>query len=212
MWMLLALVPAAACAEVPAVQKLSHYPGAVGKPIEQKVVPGSKEVLDRALQSNLDYGQDVRPEPASPEHPLVPKVRAALRALPPAIQKLASQYVTAIYLVEDDWGTATTEGVQDDTGQWKYSYIVLNLTALTRTANAWAEWKENSAFKPDPKYRLKMTIEPAEGDTEQNAIRFIVLHELGHAIGLGAGVHGFWDDDTLSPLTRNSPYLKNSWE
>jgi hypothetical protein len=191
---------------------VSYYSGGLGKPIEQKVLPGTKEVLDRALQTNLDYGQDIRPEAASPDHPLVPKVRAMLRGLPPAIHRLASQYVMAVYLVEEDWGTATTEGVQDHAGRWRYSYITLNLTALTRTANAWTEWKENSTFRPDPRFRLKMIIEPPEGDTEENAIRFIFLHELGHALGLGLGVHAFWDDEGLPPLTRDSAFLKLSWQ
>lgn len=201
----------ATAGEAPPVQRVSYYPGAIGKPIEQKVLPGTKEVLDRALQTNLDYGQDVRPEAAAPDHPLAPKVRAVLRGLPPAIHRLASQYVMAVYLVEEDWGTATTEGVQDESGRWRYSYITLNLTALTRTANAWTEWKENSAFRQDPRFRLRMTIEPPEGDTEENAIRFILLHELGHVLGLGRGVHAFWDDEGLPPLTRDSAFLKLSW-
>jgi hypothetical protein len=198
--------------EVPPVQRQSYYPGAIGKSIDDKVALGNADVQNRALQSNLEYGQDIRPEAASPENPLVPKVRAALRGLPPAIHKLASQYVMAVYLLEDDWGTATTEGVQDEQGRWKYSYVTLNLTALNRTANAWTEWKENSAFRPDAKYRLSMTIEPAEGDTEENAIRFIILHELGHVLGLGLGVHGFWDEEGLPPATRESPFLKISWQ
>jgi hypothetical protein len=213
--LLLAPTPPAAAApegEVPAVQKLSSYPGARGKAIEDKVAPATAAVLERALKSNLEYGQDVRPEAAPPDHELTPKVRAALKSLPPAIHKLASQYVTSVFLVEDDFGTATTEGVQDEQGRWLQCYIVLNLTALTRTANAWSEWKENSAFRADPKFRLKMTIEAAAGDTQENAIRFILIHELGHVIGLGLGVHAFWDLEGLPPATRDSPFLKVSWQ
>ncbi len=210
--LLLAGAPLFARGDVPPVQRQSYYPGAIGKSIDEKVAPGNADVRERALQSNLEYGQDVRPEAASPENPLTPKVRAALRNLPPAIHKLASQYVLAVYLLEDDWGTATTEGVQDDQGRWKYSYVTLNLTALTRTANAWTAWKENSAFRPDPKFQLHMAIEAPDGDTEENAIRFIFLHELGHVLGLGLGVHGFWDDEGLPALTRDSPFLKISWQ
>ena len=205
--------PAAALpkGEVPEVQKAGYFPGARGRAVEDKVMPAPPAILDRALQSNLEYGQDVRPVAASASHELAPKVRAALKSLPPAIHKLASRYVMAVYLVEEDFGTATTEGVQDEQGRWLESYIVLNLTALTRKANAWSEWKENSAFRTDPRYRLKMTIEDEAGDTQENAIRFILIHELGHVIGLGIGIHGFWDLDDMPAVTRDSPFLKISW-
>jgi hypothetical protein len=197
---------------VPAVQKISFYPGALNKPIEDKVTVGGTEVLDRALKSNLEYGQDIRPVNAAADHPLLPKVRAILRGLPPEIHKLASRYVAAIYLLEEDWGTGTTEGVQDEQGQWRYAYITLNLTALTRKANDWATWKENSAFRQQPGYRIAMTIQPPEDNTFENAIQFILIHELGHAIGLGLGAHGFWDDEGMPPATRDSAFLALSWK
>ncbi len=207
-----ATVAAPPAEPVPAVQKISFYPNAFSKPIEDKVTVGGVEVLDRALKSNLDYGQDVRPVNAAPDHPLLPKVRALLRGLPPAIHKLASQYVAAIYLLEEDWGTGTTEGVQDEQGRWRYSYITLNASALTRKANAWATWKENSAFRQQPGYRVSMTIQSPADDTFDNAIQFILVHELGHAIGLGLGAHGFWDDEGMPPATRDSAFVAQSWK
>jgi hypothetical protein len=117
----------------------------------------------------------------------------------------------AVYLLEEDWGTGTTEGVQDAEGRWQYSYITLNLTALARTANAWATWKENSAFRPQPGVRLAVALESREGDKLENAIRFILLHELGHALGLGLGAHGFWDEEGLPTTSRDSPFVALSW-
>ncbi len=202
----------AAAEAVPRVQQLAFYPDALRKPIEDKVTVGGPEVLDRALKTNLEYGQNIRPVNAPPDHPLLPKVKEILRALPPAIHQLAAQYVTAVYLLEEDWGTGTTEGVQDAQGRWQYAYIALNLSALTRTANAWATWKENSAFRPQSGYRIAMTIQPPAGDTLENAVQFILVHELGHAIGLGLGVHGFWDEEGVPPATRDSTFIALSWQ
>ncbi|HUJ74240.1 MAG TPA: hypothetical protein VL359_05245 [bacterium] len=194
------------------MQRLSFYPDAVGRPIEQKVTVGGPEVLDRALETNLDYGQAIRPRNADADDPLLPELRALLRDLPPAVHRLASRYVLAVYVLQDDYGTGTTEGIQDDQGRWRYSYIALNRTALTRTANAWATWKENSAFRPQPGAALRVQIEPPESDTRAQAVQFILLHELGHAIGLGLGVHGFWDAETLPAVTRDSPFVALSWQ
>jgi hypothetical protein len=56
-----------------------------------------------------------------------------------------------------------------------------------------------------------MTLEPAETDTVDGALRFIFLHELGHVLGLALGVHGFWDAEPLPPETLDSPFVRASW-
>jgi hypothetical protein len=135
-----------------------------------------------------------------------------LAELPPAIHRLASRYVVAVYLLEGDVGTGTTEAVQDAQGRWRYAYIALNLTALTRTANEWAAWRERSAYRAEPGYDLRVVLEPPEEDTRANALRFIFLHELGHALGLAQRAHGFWDARVLPAETRDSPFLRHSWQ
>jgi len=136
-----------------------------------------------------------------------------LQALPPAVARLAGRHLAAVYLVQGDVGTATTEGVQDGAGRWGHAYIVLNLTALARDANAWAAWKEGSAFRPSPGYALRVAIEPPEGDDRAGAVRFILLHELGHVLGLALGVHGYWDDPAPEPpaATLRSAFVALSW-
>jgi hypothetical protein len=56
-----------------------------------------------------------------------------------------------------------------------------------------------------------MTLEQPPQDTVQGALRFIFLHELGHVLGLALQAHGFWDDDPLPALTRESPFVQLSW-
>jgi hypothetical protein len=199
---------------VPEVQRLPRYRALLGLPLEQRVLPADEAVLERAHRTNRDYGQDIRPRAASLEHPLAPIVRAVLADLPPRVKRLAAPHLAAVYLVEDDVGSATTEGVQDASGAWRHAYVVLNLSALQRDANAWATWKEASAFRPSEGYALRMIVEPPEGDDRAGAVRFILLHELGHVLGLALGVHSFWDDPTPLPpgATRLSPFAALSWE
>ncbi|HEX9843533.1 MAG TPA: hypothetical protein VGC20_12320 [bacterium] len=199
---------------VPEVQRLRRYEGPLEWPLAQRVLPADEAVLDRAHRTNLTYGDDVRPRAADPRHPLAAVVRAVLAELPAPVARLCERYLAAVYLVEGDVGTATTEGVQDAQGRWNHAYIVLNLTALERDANAWATWKEHSAFRPAAGYALRMTLEPPPSDDRRGAVRFILLHELGHVLGLGLGVHGYWDDpDPLPPGASGlSPFAALSWQ
>jgi hypothetical protein len=204
----------AASPGTPAVQRLARYEGLLQRPLAERVLPADDAVLDRAQRTNLDYGEDVRPRAADPQSPLAPVVRQVLGDLPAPVARLAERHLAAVYLVEGDVGTATTEGVQDAQGHWRHAYIVLNLTALQRDANAWATWKEGSAFHPSPGYALRMTIAPPQGDDRAGAVRFILLHELGHVLGLGLQVHPYWDDPPPPPgLVRGlSPYVSLSWQ
>jgi hypothetical protein len=198
----------------PEVQRLQRYESLLERPLAERVLPADAAVLERAHRTNLDFGDDVRPRAAAPGHRLTPVVREALAGLPPAVTRVAGRHLAAVYLVEHDAGTATTEGVQGPDGRWRHAYIVLNLTALERDANAWATWKERSAFRPAAGYDLRVTIEPAPSDDRLGAVRFILLHELGHVLGLGLGVHGYWDaEDPLPPAaTGLSPFAAGSWE
>jgi hypothetical protein len=207
----LAVLGSAGAAELSPVQRLDHYPGALERRIEEKISLGDPDVLDWQEHVNRQFGQAVRPAMASPGHPLIPQIRAMLAALPDPIHRLASRYVTTVYLLENDYGTGTTEAVQDAEGRWRYGYIALNLSVLNRTANDWATWKERSAFRPDSLASLALAIEPRETDTVQGALRFIFLHELGHVLGLALGAHGFWDAEPIPAETRDSPFVRLSW-
>jgi hypothetical protein len=207
-------VTLAACApSVPEVQRLGRYEALLQAPLPARVVPADEAVLERAHQTNLKYGDDVRPRAADPGHPLAPVVKRVLAELPGPVERLAERHLAAVYLLEGDVGTATSEGVRGPDGRWSHAYIALNLSALQRDANAWATWKERSAFRPGPGYALRMTLEPEATDDRAGAVRFILLHELGHVLGLGLGVHGYWDDpEPIPAATRRSPFVALSWE
>ncbi|MDH4120567.1 MAG: hypothetical protein OEV94_02530 [Deltaproteobacteria bacterium] len=180
-------------------QTYAYHQAHLALPLTQRVLPADEAVLDRQQQTNRDFGHDLRPKAASLNHPLAAEVKAMLEELPPDVRKLADRYLTAVYLVEGDHGTATTEAVRDKDGRWRLSYIVLNLSALDKTANQWGTWKESSAFRAAPGYTLRMTLETAKTDDLRGAIRFIFLHEMGHVVGQARGIHPSWEDS--APLT-----------
>ena len=205
------LLAACAGAQPDPVQRISSYPGALQRELGDKISLGHEALLNWQHGINLKYGVDRRPTRADPANPLVAKVHRMARGLPSRIRDLARRHVVALYLLEKDWGTGTTEAVQDANGRWRLGYIALNLTALTRTANAWGSWKESSAFRPQAGHEIRMMLVNGAEDTHEAAIRFIFLHELGHVLGLALGAHGFWDADKLPVATRDSPFLAISW-
>ena len=71
-------------------------------------------------------------------------------------------------------------------------------------------WREGSAFNADNRYRIQVTLEPRHTDNAEHALRFVFLHELGHIIGMTAGVHGFWAAPETWPMTARSPYTRLS--
>lgn len=208
-----ALLAAGCTSAVPEVQRLSRYEDLLDKPLAQRVLPADDDVLDRAQITNRSYGKDVRPTAVADDDPLLPLVRRVLAGLPPKVAQLARAHLVAVYVVANDEGTATTEGVWSEDDGWGHAYIVLNATALTRTANEWATWKERSAFRPQAAYDLRVTLEPKATDDREGAVRFILLHEMGHVLGLGLGVHGYWDapDEGAAGAGAPSPFANLSW-
>ncbi|MBI3991902.1 MAG: hypothetical protein HY342_01405 [Candidatus Lambdaproteobacteria bacterium] len=194
-----------------APQRIGFYGDALSRPLDERIAPADEAILDWQHRINLQYEQDVRPRTAAPDNPLIPRVRRMVAELPPGIRALAGQALVGLYLVEDDWGSGSTEAVQDAAGRWRYSYVALNLTALDKTGNAWGTWKDRSTFTPAPGHDLRMTLERPGEDSVDAAIRFIFLHELGHVVGLARQAHGFWDAETLPAATRESPFVTVSW-
>ena len=56
--------------QLPTVQTIAAYPGALERPIEQKISRGTEALLDWQHQINLKYDLDIRPRRARADHPL----------------------------------------------------------------------------------------------------------------------------------------------
>ena len=191
-------------------QRFSRYARFQETSLASRVKPADAVIIDRAHRTNLDFGMDIRPKSVAPGHPMVAMVRKVLSGLPPQVRRLAQKHLAALYLLREDFGTAVIEGIKDERGQWSQGYIALNATALERTANAWATWKENSTFRPAKGYLLSAQIESAREDDKTGAVRFILLHELGHLLGLALKVHPYWENPRPAPPERY-PFPRLSW-
>lgn len=102
----------------------------------------------------------------------------------------------------------------DKDGKPQGAFIILDVDVLKKkSANNWATWKENTPFKVDNTYKLKMKIQEKENDTPKYAIQYILLHEIGHAIAMNENIHPFWN---IAPKDINDlkkfPFINLSWK
>ena len=192
-------------------QRSLHYAGLYALPLEDRILPAPEPVLQLAWLGNRRAGVDLWPTPAGLDHPLVPELRSMIQALPEPVYRLASRYLAGIFIVERTFGSARAEGLWDAGDRLVGGYMLLNLTALARSANAWATMREGSAFHSANGTTIQVLMEPPETDTPQSALRFIFLHELGHVLGMGMGVHGHWAVPATFAITGESPFTRKSW-
>ena len=180
-------------------------------PLEAWIHSAPPGITALALRRNRAHGVAIEPRPAPLDHPVAGALRRMLAGLPAPLRALAEDHVAAIYLLLDNFGSARVEAARDAQGRLLGGCVLLNLDALARSANAWASWREGSAFRADDRYRLQVTLAPAATDTVENALRVLFLHELGHVVGMAAGVHGFWAAPETWPSTVHSPFTRLSW-
>ena len=147
------------------------------------------ELIDFLHLDNTFQGYSQRPVPASEDSEFIRDVEVAVSSLPESVKTITGRMVFCIALIRElGGGTGLMNVVADLDGSAAGGFIVLDEVALNRTANAWATWKERSAFQSSAEPGLDVRIEKPDNDTRVNAIRYILLHELGHVVDAVLGV------------------------
>ncbi len=184
------------------------------KPWMERLEPAPDELLEYlAYQNKLDGFSEV-PSAAEPVQEIADVFKEISFSLSPALNKLLEERLIGVFCVNDLGSSGFTEEVVDEDSGRSYAIIVLDRDVLLkRKANAWATWKENSIFLPQQKngFRLQMIIESEKNDTVHNAVRYLVLHELGHALGMMSNVHPSWIPSD-KPLALDYPFVRLSWQ
>ncbi len=99
------------------------------------------------------------------------------------INKLKNYYIYGIYLSKNLGSSALTGFVYKES-QPIGGFIILDVNYfLNTTANLWITQKELSVFTKGD-YNLEIKIEEPNEDTLENALDYILLHELGHIVSI----------------------------
>jgi hypothetical protein len=156
------------------------------------VLPAPAVLIDYLNIDNQYQGYTERPQPAKGNSGFVTDVTDAVMGIAePAIHHVR-KHLLAVFLVTDLGSTAYGE-LLNDFGENKLGFIVLDVNALNRSANDWITWRERSPFAGGGPQRLSAAIAPASADTRAAAIRFILLHEIGHVVGVAHAAHPSWN-------------------
>ncbi|MBP7231118.1 MAG: hypothetical protein KBA28_04225 [Syntrophaceae bacterium] len=179
----------------------------------ERIDPAPAELLLYLKHQNILDGFPETPTAVTPAREMAEACKDISRSLSPSLNHLLNERLIGIFCVKDLGSSGFAEEVFDENLQKSYAIIVLDRDVfLKRKANEWATWKENSVFQPKKNVlKLRMTIETKKNNTVQNAVRYLLLHELGHTLGLISGVHPSW-----VPSRRNRavdyPFMNLSWK
>jgi hypothetical protein len=195
-----------------AVKRLDYWESALAKPLEERIGAAPAELVAYMALDNLQRGIRNRPRMAVPAPDFTRDVRQALAELPPQVRAPLAAKLAGLYFIEDIGGTGFTDQIVDASAKAVAGFVVLDPSALSRTANSWATWKENMPFRAAPGIRLEALIESETHNDRKNAIQYILLHELGHIFAIGSAVHPSWvapPDEVRS--TAEYPFFALTW-
>jgi hypothetical protein len=142
------------------------------------------------------------------------RIRLALAELPPAITARLQDSFLGVYFANGVGSSAVTDIVVSPQSEFLGLIIVLDLEALDHAgANAWASWRERSPFDQSAAMTLCMRIADDHDDDLLHAIRFLLLHELGHALSAGRNfLPDWWSGLPDGRAASDYSYLPISWQ
>ncbi|HOG15776.1 MAG: hypothetical protein A4E73_02342 [Syntrophaceae bacterium PtaU1.Bin231] len=181
-------------------------------PLRDRIAKAPAALIEKIGIENEAEGFAERPAAAEPAPEFREVLSGIASSLPPRVRELAEERIIGVFLVNGLGGTGYAEAVLDGRGEEFYALIVLDREVLLgKKANAWASWKENSFFRPGgPGTAISVTIERDGQDSVANAIRYILLHEMGHALGMASGVHPSWYGKAIA--SEFYPFTTISWK
>jgi hypothetical protein len=181
-------------------------------PLEERILPMPAEAREFTRAINASQGFSEVPVTARVTPDYEADFRAALAGLPESVKRKVAARFSAVLLASDLGSTALTDSIVDGDRQVS-AFTALDVLKTNVPANEWAANKESSPFKPDKDWSLTATLETPAGNTRAAAIQYILLHEFGHVLAMGADIHPRWD---LRPSTATRaadyPFFSLSWK
>ena len=191
----------------------AFWKATLSRPIAERQGPAPPGLVEYLNLDNIANGFPEAPRASVLAADFLADVRGAIDDLPPAVRRVFGDTFAGVWFVDDLGGTGYTDLFLDARGQPVGGHIVLDAKVLGKfTANAWATWKENTPFKAGGGWALEARIEAPANDNRRGAIRYILMHELGHVLAINGRVHPRWDLPPKDiPEGDRYPFFDLSW-
>lgn len=135
---------------------------------------------------------------------LIQEIQASLH---PSVNNIFQKLVFGIYLSRNLGGSGLT-GYVYDKDKPVGGFIIIDTDVMNQSANGWINFKERSVFNFN-KTDLVIIIEEEKNDNRLNALRYLLLHELGHIV---ANTYKFMPDARTEKIDYSKvPFTKEIW-
>ena len=183
-------------------------------PLLERLGPAQPEIVTHVTQVNLAMGVAERPSSTQVDAAFQADVRAAIASMPASVQALLDGVLLGVRYARQLGSSAISDIVVSGEGVIVGVVVALDVDAFeSRTANAWATWKENTPFAPEEGYRLSAQIALPGDDNRQGALQYLLLHEFGHVLSAGRNLlHDWWLDAQSLRGADEYHYLPLAWQ
>lgn len=190
-----------------AARDLSSWEVLIDRSSVERVLPAPDFLLDYLRLDNEYNGYIGVPKTPDDWQSFADDVRAAINDFPEPVQQQLRDHVMGIFLVTD-LGSSAVTNLLNDFHRHKQGFMVLDVEALSQTANTWATWRESTPFHGSSDFSVEIQIAEASHDDRRHAISYILLHELGHLVGVASQSHAPWES-AENPVSY--PFFALSW-
>ncbi|HZX31954.1 MAG TPA: hypothetical protein VFF03_11435 [Rhodocyclaceae bacterium] len=183
-------------------------------PLEQRLAPAPKELLDYVVQYNAATGNPAQPAASAAHGELEADLQAAIAELPPVIKAKLEPLLLGVFFMTGLGSSAVTDVVAYADGGLVGVAVAIDVEVfLSYRANGFATWRENTPFLPVPGLSLEVRIAREGEDDRKEALQYILLHEFGHVLTAGQNLMpDWWEDPAGFQDASHYSFLPLSWE
>jgi len=159
------------------------------KSIEQRIQSAPSNIINYIGLDNKIYGYEGIPTAAPFDKAFHRDFMSAVEQLPKQVKKHIQENLIAIFFVNDLGSSGFSEHIYKE-GKFFGSWLLFDQGILSKlSANEWASWRAQSAFRPSKGYELSLKIAQDSANSRHEATAFILLHEIGHIVGSKIKAH-----------------------